>query len=74
MNRFQKAMDYYRKQYRSRVRTVYYDGDYWLTDGRVCHRIPESEMELNPAILKESPFEDEVKNLFALTKKGNEND
>lgn len=61
MNRFQKAMDYYLKQYRSGVRTVaigaHYDGDYWLTDGWVCHRIPESEMELNPAILKKSPVD-----------------
>jgi hypothetical protein len=58
MKNFYKALDHYRKLFRegdSHISFVKEDKIYWLIDNRCVHKIPENEMELNPAIFKPFP-------------------
>ena len=73
MNNFYKALDYFRKLYRSgnQSTAIIDKGDfYWLMDGYTVHKIPKNGMELNPAIFKPYPDPEQMDKIVKKAESG----
>jgi len=70
MKTFYKALDHFRGIIRSGRKPFFVKIDkfYWLVDGYAVFKVPESEMELNPALFK--PFEGDLEAFLSKAENG----